>query len=61
MTDCYLRCYSEAARSLTPHQLSEPWSRAFAGEVAADGGCPVVHQICKPGSTRPGCPPGGTI
>lgn len=61
MTDCYLKCYSESARQLNPAQLSEPWKKAFAGEVIADGGCPVVHQICPPGSTRPGCPPHGRL
>ena len=61
MTNCYLKCYSDSVRKLTPVQLSVPWNKAFAGEVVVDGGCPVVRQVCPPSSARPGCPPGGTM
>ena len=56
MADCYLKCYSDTSRRMTPVELSAPWMKAFQGEDPADGGCPVVHQICPPGSTRKGCP-----
>jgi hypothetical protein len=56
MTDCYLECYSRAAGPMDAAALSEPWDKAFAGEVITDGGCPVVTQICPKGSTRVGCP-----
>lgn len=31
MTDCYLKCYSDTSRRMTPVELSAPWMKAFQG------------------------------
>ena len=41
MTDCYLQCYSDAAGKMDPNALSEPWDKAFAGQVCIGGTLPV--------------------
>ncbi len=36
MTDCYLKCYSDTSRRMSPTQLSVPWMKAFQGCVHQD-------------------------
>jgi hypothetical protein len=38
-SDCYLKCWTETAATLTPVELQKPWIGAFAGA------CPIVKEV----------------
>ena len=42
-SNCYLKCYSDATRTMTHDQLADPWTKAFASDDVTKGGCPQVH------------------
>ena len=42
-SSCYLKCYSEATEMLTNDEIVTPWTKAFASNNVAEGGCPSVN------------------
>jgi hypothetical protein len=39
---CYRQCYSKVSSSMTDDESIAPWTKAFASQDPADGGCPTV-------------------